>query len=100
MATLTYEWDIETVDKFGDIQDHCHAERLNEFASFEMKKKLEPNESLVLVVDQWKDEGLIERQLAYVENGNLPDEFDGGYKIPKRFRKELDLFNKMRSEDQ
>ncbi len=95
MATLAYEWDIETVDKFGDIQDHCHAERLNE-----LKKKLEPNESLVLVVDQWNDEGLIERQWAYVENGDLPDEFDGGYKIPKRFRKELDLISKMRSEDQ
>ena len=50
----------------------------------------EPSQRLVLVRD-WGNEnqGLEDRQWAYVEGWKLPDEFDGGAKVPQRFQSEL-----------
>jgi hypothetical protein len=87
MALKTsYEWDLETVDKNGDIQDHHHSGTCFDLVKYPM----EENQRLVLVRDRYSDdEGLQDRQWAYVENNKLPVEFDGGFKVPQRFHKEL-----------
>ena len=81
--TVTYEWDVETVDEYGGVQEHDHS---NKYPS----RKLNHDELIVLVRDLHSDdEGLQDRQWAYVEDNLLPDEFDGGAKVPKRFHVEL-----------
>lgn len=84
-----YEWDIETLDKNGDIIDHNHSDNCPGIPT-------EPGFSLVLVKDTAvceRDTGkpidLYNRTWAYVENGKLPKEFENGDTVPKRFHEEL-----------
>lgn len=87
---VIYEWDYETVDEHGDIQDHNHSDNFPGLPT-------EPNVKLVLVRDEWdgvsKDfnatASLKHRSWAYVENGKLPTEFDDGTPVPKKFFKHL-----------
>jgi hypothetical protein len=65
--TLCYEWDVETIDEYGDIVDHDHNDRLTA-SHLEVE---EPNK-LVLVRDNYKADGL-DRSWAYVKNGLLPE---------------------------
>ena len=82
-----YEWDIETCDG-EDIIDHNHDDVCPGIPS-------DPAEKLVLVRDVTDpNEGVIDRQWAYVTDGVLPDHFlDAGdrpqSKVPRRFQKEL-----------
>ena len=87
--TIVYEWDIETVDNNGDIQDHHHSDTCFDL----IKCPLEKGERLVLVRNLGNDEdGLQDRQWAYVDPTGLPDFFDGGAKVPQRFHRELNKF--------
>ena len=43
-----------------------------------------------------KHEGLEDRQWAYIEDGKLPEEFDGGEKVPKRFHEEVERYTKQK----
>lgn len=74
-----YEWDYEQFEA-DEIIDHDHADKLTQF-----NRPLEPDERLVLV----RDDDHNYRGWAYVENGELPERFDNGFKVPKRFHKEL-----------
>ena len=87
--TVTYEWDIETVDPdTDDILDHRHADKLSELP------KPGTNERLVLVRDD--DAG---RSWAYVKNGILPNffsipeadgnEYETAVAVPVRFEQEF-----------
>lgn len=88
-----YEWDIETLDEHGDIEDHNHSDKCPGFPSDE-------NKILVLIRDTYEwpvndpkrkcSPDLIDRQWAYVENRKLPKQFNGGAKIPIPFREELE----------
>lgn len=84
---VTYEWDLETLDEYGDIQDHDFAERLIDLKGKEWR--------LVLVRDEGNElNGLANRYWAYVENGKLPECFSNAtnvvnIKVPQRFHKEL-----------
>lgn len=85
LKTVTYEWDIETSDEHGDIQEHDHRDTLAE-----RPRPLTKNDALVLVCDD--DNG---RSWAYVKNGELPDHFSDAYdrptrNVPKRFHAELE----------
>lgn len=80
---IYYEWDIETVDEHGDIIDHdfIDAPRL----------PAKENERLVLVFNKGDDnEGLLDRSWAYVIDGKLPEEFENGRRVPKRFHEQLE----------
>jgi len=82
----TYEWCIETRDEWGDMIENSFYDELSE-----IKKPFDGE--LVLVRDKRIEAGDLEdRQWAYLEDGKLPDEFDQGGKIPKRFIKELQAF--------
>lgn len=92
-----YEWDVETWDMHDDIQDHAHSDKLeagmlDTESYFDQGTLVFPH--LVLVRDVWElfseeDGDLRDRCWAYVENGKLPKEFEGGPKVPQRFHKEL-----------
>jgi hypothetical protein len=93
MATV-YEWDIESADAHGDIQDHHHADSLSDLA-VPMSPWIAPegggSNALVLVRDG-RDGS---RHWAYVcDDGTLPDCFadamgNPGPTVPVRFRTEL-----------
>ncbi len=89
---VSYEWDYETVDEYGDVQDHDHRDVCPGLPT-------EPNVELVLIRDVHEglsgDEfnmsaDLIERSWAYVVNGKLPEEFDSGERVPKKLRADFE----------
>ena len=95
--TVNYEWCIEGIDKYGDIQDVNHSDTLSfyveghfDLADDEVKK------DLGLIRDIWTDyDDLADRVYAYVDGGTLPEYFEeSGFKVPKRFHQELMRFNK------
>ena len=95
---INYEWDVETVDEFGDIQDHDHSETLRDY-----HLEVEAPNRLVLVRDSYTDYGL-DRSWAYVEDGKLPSHFEDAYgqkirRIPKRFQFEMDRLIKQKRGD-
>lgn len=99
-----YEWDVETYIEYDglddeDIIDHSHSDTVAELfpmlafsdcAAPEGYEQGTVRTRLVLVRDVFDDaEILVHRAWAYVEDGQLPEEFDDGYKVPGRFHREL-----------
>jgi hypothetical protein len=80
-----YEWDVETIDQYGDVQDHNHANHLSDLCH-----SLASDEELVLVYNTGNDlDGVEDRQWAYVSDGVLPDEFSGGQRVPQSCKREF-----------
>lgn len=98
MRTKTfYEWTVEQVDSFGDIIETSGVPKLAEA----MRHAPDPEDlaalncthfDLVLVRDVFnaEDGDLEDRQWAYVQDGELPEEFDGGTRVPAQYRKEFE----------
>lgn len=91
VTRVAYEWDHEAYDKHGDIEDHDFSDKFPGFPA-------DPTTKLVLVRNL--AEGLsgkhfeyscsiVDREWAYVVDGSLPEFFDGGTKVPKKFHKEI-----------
>lgn len=74
-----------------DIVDHHHADKLKDYGpNIPLIDCI--NYHLTLVRDVGNEiDGVIDRQWAYVKNGELPNKFDDGSVIPQRFIKELQL---------
>lgn len=90
---VTYEWVVEWVDANDDIEAVDHANTAAQ-AIKTMQDALDPGWRYEwgVVRNVWaKDDpdDLRDRQWAYVDDGKLPDEFDGGGKVPARLRAEL-----------
>ena len=86
---VRWEWDIETSDADGDIEDHHHADRLRD-----LPKLKNPREVLVLVCDDWSSHDL-DRSWAYVTDGKLPEKTEDAdgrpvRRVPKSFHRELE----------
>ena len=88
---VSYEWDLEEVDEYGDIVDHHWCDKCPGLPT-------EPNLELVLIRDVHRglagddfnmSADLEHRSWAYVRDGKLPEFFDDGEKVPKRFHAEL-----------
>ena len=105
--TVTYEWDFETVDAYGDITDHHFADKLSDLKPVTrfLHENLKQGEhaELTLVRSEWvpfnpadslfgEDRTLADRQWVYTNNGELQDKFNypNGFDVPKRFLKEFD----------
>lgn len=84
-ARIQYEWVIETVDEFGDIQDVNHSDTFPGF----------PRQGLDigLVRDVIDETGVIDRAWAYINQGSLPTHFNDGrnitHAVPKRYLEEV-----------
>ncbi len=86
---VNYEWDIESLDEYGDIIDHRHSDVFPGIPTGD-------NESLVLVRDtaegisgEPSSFDLKDRTRAYTVDGVLPQTFDDGTMVPMRFFKEM-----------
>ena len=88
-----YDWCCEELADGGedaDIEELYHvdtyAEAVDRMGDFKFAR-------VSLTRDRGSEaEGLQDRQFAYVEDdGTLPEEFDGGAKIPKRFHNEVTI---------
>lgn len=96
MTKVAYEWCIEETNKHDDIVNSSFADKLSAFNKEELSSLNGNNFCLALVrdsSDNLETEGVQERGYAYLKlNGGtlvLPDEFDNGYKVPKKFHAEL-----------
>lgn len=86
---ISYEWVFEEYDEYGDIIDPLFAYTLAEALKNE-PENINHIIGIALVRNEGDDiDGLQVREYAYIKNGQLPIEFDDGYKIPKKFHKEV-----------
>jgi hypothetical protein len=93
---ITYEWDFETRDLYGAIEDHNFRDTLSEFHEYDKTKYL------VLVRNEGNErEGLTDRFWAYVKNKHLPEYFQDAaneevkIKVPAKFHNELKKYFKI-----
>ena len=81
-----YEWSIETIDDSGDIIDNDFDDTM---ADLLRRHPLGSSERLVLVLSIGSIlDGVEDRGWAYIADGKLPEFFDNGIKVPKRFHME------------
>ena len=89
-SRTSYEWGVEFVtrDGYEDIEDTYHFEKLGD-AKRQTSEEFDCR--IVLIRDQGsEDAGVEHRQWAYLkDDGTLPEEFDGGTRVPKRFHAEV-----------
>lgn len=95
VTKLDYEWDIEHLDRFGDIIDHEFVDKYPGTRDFD-----ETGQVVVLVksyargLSGREDSFFIEdRTWAYIDNGKLPEEFEDGTRVPVRFHAEVKRFS-------
>ena len=79
---LTYEWVIETLDSNGDIIDVDHSE------TFPTNIPENADVALTRIIGNVRD-GIKHRQYAYLADGKLPETFENGVQVPKRFHVEV-----------
>lgn len=88
-----YEWAIENIDTHDDIQDVWHAETYAEairMAGWDLDEGIVKRDvCLVYNLGNTIDESVIERSWAYVEDGRLPETFENGRSVPKRYLAEV-----------
>lgn len=99
--TPTYEWDVEVYLDYADTDDediieHHHAQRVADLLPLLREPMPDPDglgtmkTRLVLVRDLIDEDGdVCDRGWAYVEDGHLPDDFDCGNPVPRKFFLEL-----------
>ena len=103
-----YEWDEEEIDEHGNIYNHNHFEPGSLYERYvrtdgggdQSAVDLGDNEELVLVYNTGNAcEGITDRAWAYVDldTGKLPEKFDNGRKVPKRFHTELARWVKLKT---
>lgn len=87
---ISYEWVFEEYDNNGDIIDPLFSDKLID-AQREAEGCFTHEYEIALVRNEGTEEdGLQVREYAYITaEGELPEEFDDGYKVPQRFHKEL-----------
>ena len=89
--TVQYEWDIETVEAGTDpeVLDHYHHDKLAQTADTLGKWHPDAAHQILIVLVRDDDYG---RQWAYIEAGRMPDQFDEGTAVPRRFQLEWDKY--------
>ena len=93
---VCYEWDVETFIGLEDLDtddiiDHHHCSVAAEAISMhrEVVRAGEVQARICLIRDTLGVWNTVEaRTWAYVEDGVLPERFDDGTRVPKRFAKE------------
>lgn len=87
--TIVYEWLAETIDEYGDVVQHEHAEKLVDIPDFVKDVDGRGARTICLVKDVYDNASPIPtRAWAYVENALLPEYFDDGTRVNPRFHLE------------
>lgn len=76
----SYEWVAEKLDEHGDIEECVYLKTREE------AEQIGGEIALCRRVHYLADGDEKDRQYAYLENGEVPREFDGGARVPNRFR--------------
>ena len=86
----TYEWVIEDLDEYGDIQDTSSWDRLSEIPDL----RLNDTGFDIGLMKRIGNEDIGEqyRAYAYIRNGKLGATFDDNSEVPDRFHRELARF--------
>jgi hypothetical protein len=105
--TICIEWLGETLDWYEgcgddpDIVEVCHFDRFKEALAWAASEGgtdgPQPPCQIGLVRDRLDDEGVVDRQWAYIEDGKLPERFSdsGGSEgplVPARYHRELERY--------
>jgi len=84
-TSTTYEWAAEKIDESGDIIEASYWDTRREAET--MRDRGFTEIALCRRVHDPVDGDEIERQYAYLlEDGEMPDFFDAGARVPARFR--------------
>src|SRR6185436_2555772 len=93
---VNYEWVTEEVEDTGvenevDVMGMFHSDTYSKALEYAELYRSKGKQAMIgLVRDRWDEVyGLEDRQWAYLEDGQLPERFDGGARIPKRFTVEV-----------
>lgn len=89
-----YEWLAEGISQSEDVEELVYADsfaRAVDAAKGLLGEYPRSDIGLERRVYDWTGD-LIDRQYAYVYDGELEAEFDGGAKVPKRFMDEFSSF--------
>ena len=99
-----YEWDLESLDSNGDIEDHDFQDagtmqelrqHLAQWTPEQLHRANDKEMCLVLILNVGNDdEGLVDRSWAYTqftEDGtpSLPGYFQDGQRVPKKYREQF-----------
>ena len=92
---IVYEWDVEECDKYGDVVDHYHENKLASLKGTSSEIEGGFWFRLVLVRDECEDDqgyvNVLDRTWAYVtKDGQLPTHTDGGERVPQKYHKEFE----------
>ena len=90
-----YEWVAEIIDIYDDIIDSQYFDTLGELQQW--VKTVSPDDFENYKRIDWglhrcsgsEADGMTDREYAYVKSNTLPDYFDQGSKVPKRFHEQL-----------
>lgn len=80
-----FEWVVEHIDEHGDVTDVFHGDKLAKVLPWVGEVPSGHRAEIGLVRDQIDSGGHPHRSWAYVDGNELPDEFDNGCRVPKRF---------------
>jgi hypothetical protein len=95
MYKVTYDWVLEYTDQYGDIQECEYYDTLKQIG---VRSNLAPQtisgETCAPVIGLHRGlgdeiDGYQDRTYAYPETDTLPERFQDGEPVPKRFQKEL-----------
>lgn len=93
MKTTLYEWCIEQFDEAGDIINLDFYDSLKEAPKEELRLCFDKTSSYQLCFVMRKGNealGEVDRRVVYVNSHNeMPDTFDEGTKIPKKYTKQF-----------
>jgi len=94
--TLFYEWAVETLDYWNDIEDVDHFDTYAEVQRFIKQNPPEFDRPYRVALTRLRydandREQLVERSYAYLDEGKLPMEFEDGdmCRVPAKFHKEV-----------
>lgn len=93
---IGYEWIVEEVEETGvenevDVIDVNHWDTYRQAVQRADMLRAEGKQVQIGLTRDSGDEtdGLQDRQWAYLEDGRLPPQFDGGARVPQRFHAEV-----------
>jgi len=91
-SRTAYEWGVELVidDEHDSLDDTLYFDSFAEAKQEAEKPREGYRNEIVLIRDQVSEgRGVEDMQWAYLEeDGTLPEEFDGGSRVPKKFHQE------------
>lgn len=85
---IVYEWFVEDMDEYGDIEDVDYYDTYAETQT-EIDKIDNPVVGLCKTKSNKEADSVESRVYAYILDGILESTFDDGSKVPEKYRREI-----------